>query len=148
MTLFIQNAIKDKISDLVSDMFKDMALKLVAGAKATFAPAAEGEVDAETAQAREDANQFGSSVSDLVLAMIATQMVDVLKKDKEHIKEEDFEYKFGMLDRDARKDFGELLRLYLSQLLTTRKSEFVATKGYDGLRDVLRAYSEKKNTNN
>lgn len=147
LTDFVTKTIQDNIKDIVSNLFGQMAASISEDGK-------------ERAKRRHAGDQSGApekgvfenSVNDLFFALLKEDMAEALFQDKAIASEKiDAKIEKDMMPK-ASHDLRRLLRLYLYQAYLFGDvedsegsgSDFVATKGYAGIKDILKEAEERK----
>ncbi|MCH5350572.1 MAG: hypothetical protein J1F39_01210 [Clostridiales bacterium] len=129
---FIYKAVQDRIAKILTDTIKDMATSIAADG-VRRAKGAASDAQSETGE-NEAAGLFEESIHELIMALISEQLFGAIYED-EVIKDKD--KRFAPIKKDVGKDFKQVLRYYLQQIVESQNSDFVKTKGYRGLRQML-----------
>ena len=142
LTDFVTKTIQDNIKDIVSNLFGQMAVSI----------SEDGKERAKRHHAGDDSGTpekgaFENSVNDLLFALLKEDMTTALFQDKA-ITESNIDRKMNVMTDRTSADLRKLLRLYLYQVYIAgdggEGSDFVATKGYAGIKDVLKDAEERK----
>ncbi|MBO4667687.1 MAG: hypothetical protein J5666_06165, partial [Bacilli bacterium] len=143
LTDFIYNAIKDEIENIISNLFNDVAANITKDAMSKSTSKKDG-----TPVEVED-NPFEKSVQSLFTAMIKESMIDTIYQIDPSAGAENIDRKVRNMERRTSKDVKNLLLYYLAQVYRGGDgddggSDFVSTKGYEGIKDVLQEQDAKK----
>ena len=135
---FVEDAVKERISDIVSSLFASKADQIAKDGK----DRSRGRHSGDEAPAKD---VFENSVRDLLFSLMAEDMMDVLF-DKEKVTSENADRKMNAMENRARTDIKKVLQLYLAQVFAggdTGGSDFTATRGYSGIKQIIRKHEEE-----
>lgn len=150
---FIQKAVQKRITSILTEMFSDMAKDITQEAKQRIVQRAENATNEpsrrrnvaialEKSSDQDERARFEESVRRLGLSLISEQLFGAVYADKTAHNNED---EFSNLEHMTSDDLKMLVYLYAQQILIKGSSQFVRTKGYDGLQDILQREVQRKN---
>ncbi len=143
LTSFVTKTIEKSISDMIAELFIREAESISdKGVNRAMVNHGQGEEEAN------EKGKFENSVGQLILSMLKEDMTEAVYKGYKGIKEDQVANEVAKVDKGVSRDIRNLLRLYLYQIYLggdEGSSEFVATKGYKGIKDVLRKNEEDNN---